>query len=78
MTRHEIKILPEYYAPVSVGEKRFELRKNDRDYHAGDTVTLKEWDGKDYTGNALTVGIRYVLKDCPKYGFADGYCIFCW
>ena len=78
MKRHEIKILPEYFAPVSVGEKRFELRKNDRDYHAGDSVTLKEWDGTDYTGNELTVGIRYVLKDCPEYGLADGYCIFGW
>lgn len=78
MTRHEIKISPEFFEPVSIGQKRFELRKNDRDYHAGDSVVLKEWDGTDYTGNELTVGIRYVLKDCPEYGLADGYCIFGW
>ena len=78
MKRHEIKILPEYFAPVSVGEKRFELRKNDRDYHAGDSVTMKEWDGTEYTGNEITVEIKYVLKDCPEYGLMDGYCIFGW
>ena len=32
----------------------------------------------EYTGNELTVGIRYVLKDCIEYGLMDGYCIFGW
>lgn len=78
MNKHEIKILPEYFEPVFRSVKRFELRKNDRDYQVGDRVTLKEWDGKNYTGNAVTVSIKYVLKDCPEYGLADGYCIFSW
>ena len=51
---------------------------NDRDYKAGDVVTLKEWTGTEYTGNEITVGIKYVLKDCPEYGLMDGYCIFGW
>ena len=78
VNKHEIKILPEYFEPVFRSVKRFELRKNDRDYQVGDRVTLKEWDGTEYTGNELTVGIRYVLKDCPEYGLMDGYCIFGW
>ena len=54
MKRHEIKILPKYFRLVATphgGVKRFELRKDDRNYQAGDTVTLREWDGQEYTGN---------------------------
>ena len=81
MKKHEIKILPQYFELVSVlhgGIKRFELRKDDRNYQAGDTVTLREWDGQEYTGNEITVGIKYVLRNCPEYGLMDGYCIFGW
>ena len=54
MNKHEIKILPEYFELLFTphgGVKRFELRKNDRDYKVGDVVTLKEWTGTEYTGN---------------------------
>lgn len=79
--RHEIKILPQYFELVVAprgGVKRFELRKDDRGYQAGDSVTLREWDGKEYTGNEITVGIKYILRDCPEYGLMEGYCIFGW
>ena len=33
---HELKILPEYFWQVWHGNKTFELRKNDRNYNAGD------------------------------------------
>ena len=81
--RHKIKILPKYYNQIFIrpgeGCKRFELRKDDRDYQVGDTVTLQEWDPEQgYTGNEITVGIIYVLRNCPEYGLMDGYCIFGW
>ena len=73
--KHEIKILPEYFKLVATphgGIKRFELRKNDRDYQVGDSVTLREWNGEEYTGNEITVGIKCILKDCPEFAFAMG------
>ena len=79
--KHEIKILPQYFELVVAprgGVKRFELRKDDRGYQVGDSVTLREWDGKEYTGNEITVGIKYILRDCPEYGLMEGYCIFGW
>lgn len=75
---HEIKILPQYFADVHKGIKQFELRKDDRNYQVYDLVTLREWNGKEYTGNKMIVGIKYVLRDCPEYGLKDGYCIFGW
>ena len=76
--KHEIKILPEYFEAVACGAKKFELRKNDRRYEVGDTVILREWDGKRYTDREAIVVITYVLKDCPEYGLKPGHCIFGW
>jgi hypothetical protein len=75
MTIHELKILPEYYNAVRFGDKRFEIRKNDRDYHTGDILRLKEWDGKQYTGEELDAVVRYIYHGTDEYGLAEGYCI---
>ena len=78
MKHHNIKILSAYFKEVQKGNKNFELRLNDRDYSIGDTVTLIEFDGDSYTGRELHRIIKYVLKDCSKYGLKDDYCIFGW
>ena len=75
MTIHELKILPEYYDAVRCGDKRFEIRKNDRNYHSGDILRLKEWDGEKYTGEELDVLVRYIYYGIDEYGLAEGYCI---
>ena len=76
--KHDLKILTKYYDDVMMGKKRFELRKNDRDYKVGDIFVLKEWTDTGYTGRYFIQSISYVLKDCPEYGLMDGYCIFGW
>ncbi|MCH7799049.1 MAG: DUF3850 domain-containing protein [Planctomycetes bacterium] len=43
-----LKIWPQYYQPIVTGEKKFERRKNDRDYQVGDQLLLREWDPKVY------------------------------
>lgn len=61
-TTHELKTWPEYFTPVMQGTKTFELRVNDRDFHAGDDLVLKEWLHEGgYTGNELMRRISYVL-----------------
>ena len=78
---HQINIPTEEFPLIASsqgGRKRFELRRNDADYREGDSVTLQEWDGEKHTGNAVTVSIKYVLKDCPEHGLMNGYCIFGW
>lgn len=73
---HYLKILPKYFELLIAGIKKFELRKNDRDYKVGDLIVFMEWDGDDYTGRLTQImRIRYILKDCPEYGLMDGYCI---
>ena len=72
---HELKILPTYFTDVTIGQKPFELRKDDRDYNVGDTIKLKEWDGVKYTGRFFFRTISYLLRNCPEYGLKEGFVI---
>lgn len=72
---HELKILPEYFEAVADGRKKFELRLNDRDFYAGDTLILKEWDTKKYTGRQIEVFVTYILYDWMWSGLNEGWCI---
>lgn len=57
--KHELKILPEHFWPVSEGLKTAVLRKNDRDYKIGDGLLLYEFDG-DYTGECVERVITHI------------------
>jgi len=72
---HELKVLPQYFKPLVMGKKTFEIRKADRDFKVGDTLVLREWDGEKYTGSYVRKYITYILRNCPEYGLMDGYCI---
>lgn len=71
---HELKILPEWYNSVISGNKRFEVRKDDRTpkYSALDKLLLREFDGEKYTGRTATVQVTLVLRG--EY-CKEGYCI---
>ncbi|MNG64094.1 hypothetical protein D3C73_216360 [compost metagenome] len=43
MKRHDLKILPKHFAAVFSGEKKAEIRINDRDYAVGDLLCLAEY-----------------------------------
>ncbi|WP_392559647.1 DUF3850 domain-containing protein [Orbus mooreae] len=60
---HELKILPQNYEDVWNDKKKAELRYNDRDYKVGDTLTLKEWDGKKFTGRCWDFYITHIFDD---------------
>lgn len=75
---HFLKIETEYFQEIVYGHKKFELRKNDRDFKVGDTFTLREVAEGDFTGRQLPpLEISYVFKG-GKYGLEEGYCIFNW
>jgi hypothetical protein len=63
---HELKCWPEFFEPIFVGLKKFDLRKNDRDFKVGDIVLLREFKytgpvGR-YTGRVLRQRISYMLE----------------
>ncbi len=74
---HKIKIRSEYFKAVVQENKRFEVRKNDRDYKLGDTVSMFEINEQgDQTGSYCTLVISYILTDLD--GIDTGYCVFGW
>ncbi len=77
---HELKTWPEYFQEVFMDHKKFEIRKNDRDFKVGDQLILKEWqpDGHSkigrYTGRQLARTITYILPG-GNFGLLSGYVI---
>lgn len=63
---HGLKIQPDYFKAVFMGNKTFEIRKNDRGYKAGDVLILKEWvpETKRYTGK-----VTYITNYQQKPGY---------
>ncbi|HHS9776162.1 TPA: DUF3850 domain-containing protein [Raoultella ornithinolytica] len=65
---HSLKIGPLFFNAVANGEKKAEVRKNDRDFKCGNFLLLREWDG-EYSGNKLVVKVTHIL---PLDGLAFG------
>ena len=80
MKLHELKIKHEYLFEIALGNKTFELRKNDRDYQVGDLIHFIDIDGdkfyndlNNYLGDIYI--ITYILKNVTQYGLDKDYCI---
>lgn len=76
MAHHDLKIFEKYFQPVVDGNKRSEVRLNDRDYQIGDTITLREGvpDAAEegyfkYSGREISAVITYI----EDYGCQLGY-----
>ena len=69
-----LKILSQHFEEVIKGNKRAELRLNDRDFKVGDIYELEEYDGKTYTGRSVTVRITHILEGFE--GLTKGWCMF--
>lgn len=61
---HELKIHNKFFAQVVNLDKRFEVRKNDRNFQEGDFLALNEIDENGaYTGQSTLVRVTYILND---------------
>lgn len=69
---HQLKILPQYFQSVAIGDKSFEIRKNDRNYKVGDNIVLSEYEEGQYTGRNILAKITYITD----YEQKDGYVVF--
>lgn len=78
MTEHELKLHEKYFDAVRNGIKTFEVRRFDRDFKVGDTLTLmrvtEKGDLQDY--KKIKVAVTYILahEDFPD-GIQEGYCV---
>lgn len=61
---HELKIHSKFFPQVVNLDKRFEVRKNDRNFQDGDFLALNEIDENGaYTGQSILVRVTYILND---------------
>lgn len=60
----EKKVWPEFFQKIIDGDKKCELRLDDFDCTAGDTLILKEWDPKTraFTGRRTKKIVTHILK----------------
>lgn len=83
--RHDLKTWPTFFAAVKRGDKRFEVRRNDRDFGVGDVLLLHEWDPSlpsahvlrsdgAYTGAVLRCSVTYVMPG-GNFGLAPDFCV---
>lgn len=75
---HELKTINPYFEDIYSGNKRFELRQNDRNFQVGDRVNLNEYipHRDQYTGRTITAEITYILQGYNDSIINSGYCIF--
>ena len=79
---HELKSWPDLFVQFLAGRKTHDLRKADRSFAVGDTLTLREYDPKvgTYTGRLAKASITYITSEgcpCAEYGrgLAPGFVI---
>lgn len=62
---HDLKTWSGFFWQVQRGVKPFELRKNDREYQAGDILILRDYDqeAQCYTGHVLVAVVTCVIDD---------------
>ena len=70
---HRIRVAAQYFMPVCLGQKPFELCVNDRRYKVGDMLEMMEYKDGKFAGRAVRARITFILED--HTGLADGYCI---
>lgn len=72
---HELKIWPACFAAVEAGTKPFDVRENDRDFHVGDALLLREYEpeSEQYSGRSVMRWVSYVMHG-GSFGLETGWC----
>ena len=71
---HNLKCIEPYFTKVAEGVKCFEVRKFDRDFKVGDTLTLQRYDNGEFTGVEVRVVVDYILYG-GEFGIDKDYCV---
>lgn len=82
--RHELKTDPLLFAAVSINDKRFEIRKDDREFSVGDELLLLETqkaraevpltEPMTFTGRKCRRIVTHIMRG-PCYGLQEGWAL---
>lgn len=83
---HKLKCWPTYWDAIANGEKKFDVRRDDRGFQKGDTVILQKFDPKkgmngdyvrhisDNRPHEINKRIKYILTG-GQFGIQPGYVV---
>lgn len=75
MKIHDLKIQSQHFKDVVSGIKKAEIRKNDRNFNAGDYLQLNEIDCEgEPTGEGVRTLITHILPG-GAWGISQNYCV---
>jgi len=74
---HNLKTVNPFFELVKNRTKRYEIRKNDRNFQVGDFLLLEEFimTGKQITGRKIIVIITNILQDEIKFCLKPDFCV---
>ena len=75
--QYEFKMNRRFFKPTADGRKTFEIRRNDRDFKAGDIIIFREWDDimSNYTGRNCKREVTYIYNGMGQFGLDRNYVI---
>lgn len=80
-TQHKLKCWTPYYLAIVAGDKKFDVRRDDRGFQKGDTVLLEQYNpGDGYvcseSGRPYSIEkrIQYILTG-GQFGVEPGYVV---
>lgn len=73
--QHELKVRTEFFKPLISRQKKFEIRRADRNFAVGDKLYLREWSRNPvgYTGEVCLCRVTHILTRKDFEIVADGY-----
>lgn len=74
---HELKTWRDAFKVIKRGDKKHDIRKNDRPFAVGDMLYLREWDNaitQDYTGESVHVLVTYISEG-GTWGLPRDMCV---
>lgn len=79
VTRHNLKIWPEFFADIVSGAKKYEVRVNDRGFKIDDELNLQEWNPNTavFTGASCTVKVVHIThgSEVPGSAMRPNLCV---
>lgn len=71
---HELKTWPESFRAIRCGDKRYEIRKNDRDFKVDDLLLLREYDPDTQAYTGPTFRVRVTHMSVGQWGLLPDFC----
>ena len=77
MKTHKIKLLLNFCDDVLSGDKKFEIRENDRGYQKGDRVVFQPYEPSDpFVKHPISDKVYEITYVLNGWGLKDGYVVF--